>query len=41
MYNFLNRYNPDNLEDYSVVKDEEINKEDAQMVEEESKVAIN
>jgi len=34
-------YNPDNLESYGVVKDKEINKEDAQMAEEESKVAIN
>jgi len=34
-------YNPDNLEDYSVIKDEEVNEEDVQMVEEESEVAIN
>jgi len=41
VYNFLNIYNPDNLEDYGVVKDKEVNKKDAQIVEEESKVAIN
>jgi len=34
-------HNPDNLEDYGVVKDKEVNKEDAQIAEEESKVAIN
>jgi len=41
VHNFLNRYNLDNLEDYSVVEDKEINKEDVQIVKEESKVAIN
>ena len=34
-------HNLDNLEDYGVVEDKEVNKEDAQMAEEESKVAIN
>ncbi len=34
-------YNPDNLEDYSIIEDEEVNKEDTQMAEEESKVAMN
>ena len=34
-------HNPDNLEDYSVIKDEEVNEEDVQMVEEESEVAMN
>jgi hypothetical protein len=34
-------HNPDNLEDYSVVEDEEVDKKDVQMVEEESEVAIN
>ena len=34
-------HNPDDLEDYGVVEDEEVNKKDAQMVEEESEVAIN
>jgi len=34
-------HNPDNLEDYSVVKDEEVDKKDIQMAEEESEVAIN
>ena len=29
VYNFLNMYNPDNLEDYSVVEDKEVDKEDA------------
>ena len=41
MHNFLNIYNPDDLEDYSVVEDKEINEEDTQMAEEESKVAMN
>ena len=41
VHNFLNIYNPDDLEDYSVVVDEEIDEEDAQMAEEESEVAIN
>ena len=41
MHNFLNIYNPNNLEDYGVVEDEEVNKEDAQMAEEESEVTIN
>jgi len=34
-------HNPDNLEDYGVVKDKEVNEEDAQMAEEESEVAMN
>ena len=34
-------HNPDNLKDYSIVEDKEVNKEDARIVEEESKVAIN
>jgi len=41
VHNFLNIYNPDNLESYGVVEDKKINKEDVQMAEEESKVAIN
>ena len=41
VHNFLNMYNLDNLENYGVVEDEEINEEDAQMVEEESEVAMN
>jgi hypothetical protein len=41
VHNFLNIYNPDDLENYGVIKDEEINKEDAQIVEKESKIAIN
>ena len=28
VYNFLNIYNPDNLEDYSIVEDKEVNKKD-------------
>ena len=34
-------HNLDDLEDYNVVKDEEVNKEDIQIVKKESKVAIN
>ena len=41
MYNFINIYNPDNLNSYGNIKDEEINKEDIQMAEEESNIAIN
>jgi len=34
-------HNPDDLEDYGVVEDKEVNKKDAQIAKEESKVAIN
>jgi len=34
-------YNPDDLKDYGVVEDKEVNEEDVQMVKEESEVAIN
>jgi len=34
-------HNPDNLEDYGIVEDKEVNKEDVQIAEKESKVAIN
>jgi len=34
-------HNPDNLEDYGIVEDKEVNEEDAQIVKEGSKVAIN
>jgi len=34
-------HNPDDLEDYGVVEDEEVDEEDAQMAEEESEVAMN
>ena len=41
MYNFLNIYNPDNLNNYSIIEDKIINKEDAWMVEEESNIGMN
>ncbi len=34
-------HNLDNLEDYSIVKDKEVNEEDVQIAEKESKVTIN
>ena len=34
-------YNPDDLKDYSIVKNKEVNKEDTQIVKEKSKVIIN
>jgi len=34
-------YNPDDLEDYGVVEDKEVDKEDAQIAKEESEVAMN
>jgi len=41
VHNFLNMHNQDDLEDYGVVEDEEVDEEDAQMAEEESEVAMN
>ena len=34
-------HNPDDLNNYSIIEDEAINKEDARMVEEESNIGIN
>ena len=34
-------HNLDNLEDYSIVKDKKVDKEDTQMAKEENKVTIN
>ena len=34
-------YNPDDLKDYSIAKNKEVNKEDTQIVKEKSKVIIN
>jgi hypothetical protein len=41
VYNFLNMHDLDDLNDYSIIKDEAIDKEDTQMVEEESDIGIN
>jgi hypothetical protein len=41
MYNFLNMHDLDDLNDYSIIEDEVIDKEDTQMVEEESDIGIN
>ena len=34
-------YNLDNLDNYSIIEDKEINKEDTRMAEEESNIGIN
>jgi len=41
VHNFLNMHNPDDLDNCGVIKDEEINEEDARMAEEESDIGIN
>jgi len=41
VHNFLNIHNPDDLNDYGVIEDEAINKEDARIVKEESNIGIN
>ena len=41
VYNFLNIYNPDNLDNYNKVEDEIINKEDTRIVKVESNIGIN
>jgi len=41
VYNFLNIYNPDDLDDYNEVEDKTINKEDARIVKVENNIGIN
>ena len=41
VYNFLNMYNLDDLDDYNKVEDETINEEDARIVEVENDVGMN
>jgi len=41
IYNFINIYNPDNLNSFKVTEDKEIDKEDVRLIEEESDVVIN
>ena len=41
VYNFINIYNPDDLDGYGNIKDKEINKKNAQIVKEENNIAIN
>ena len=41
VHNFINMYNPDDLDGYGDIEDEEIDEEDAQIAEEESDIAMN
>jgi len=41
VHNFINMYNPDDLDSFLTVKDKEINKEDGRLVDKESNIGIN
>ena len=41
VYNFINIYNPDNLNSFLIVEDKEINKEDGRLIDKESNISIN
>jgi len=41
VYNFINIYNPDDLNSFLMVEDKEINKEDGRLIDKESNIGIN
>ena len=41
VYNFINIYNPDNLNSFPTVEDKELNKEDRRLIDEGSNIGIN
>jgi len=41
VYNFINIYNPDDLNSFKVTEDKEIDKKDTRLAEKESNIVIN
>ena len=41
VYNFINIYNPDDLNSFLIIEDKEINNKDGRLVDKESDISIN
>jgi hypothetical protein len=41
VHNFINQWNPDNLDQYPIVEDEEVDEKDVRLAEEESDIVMN
>ena len=41
VYNFINIYNPDDLDSFLIIEDKEINNKDGRLIDKESNISIN
>ena len=41
VYNFINIYNPDNLDSFPIIENKEINNKDGRLIDKESNIGIN